>query len=206
MARGSFMGIRIIVLILLILVLVFGGLIWFDYLGLINVKETLSPVFALVGIGVPKKSEVPDYPEMLDEDRLAKQMEALVLREEELDRREEEIAAREAEILQKQESLTEKEQSLEEREKSFNDRIKQYENRNASLRVISQNLVGMPPLKAVDRLLEMDDQDVIDLLRMTDMIAAESGEDSITSYWLSLMPAERAAEVQRKMLKKPIEQ
>jgi len=204
-ARGGLMGLRIIVLLLLIVVLVFGGLIWFDYLGLLNVKETLSPLFALVGIGVPKKAAVPDYPEMLDEDRIARQLEALTLREEELDRREEQIAAGEAEVLQKQESLKEREQALEEREKSFNDRIKQYENRNASLRNISQNLVGMPPQKAVDRLLEMDDQDVIDLLRITDQIALESGEDSITAYWLSLMPAERAAEVQRKMLKKPIE-
>jgi len=34
-------------------------------------------------------------------------------------------------------------------------------------------------------------------------IAKESGSSSMGSYWLSLMPADRAAEIQRKMLSKP---
>ena len=131
------------------------------------------------------------------------QWESLRLREEELDGREGGIREKEAELLQIQESLKEKESALAEREKSFNDRIKEYENRNANLRKISENLVGMPPARAIERLIEMDDQDIIDILRITDVRAAEQGEDSLTSYWLSIMPAGRAAEVQRKMLRKP---
>jgi len=202
--RGT-VAIKIIVLFLLIVALVFGGLLWFDYLGLMDVKETLSPVLSIFGLGVPKKTALPEVPVILEEERLVVQWEALKIREEELDQRELEIKNKEAEILQISESLAEKEQALIDREKSFNERVKQYDNRNANLRKISGNLVGMPPVKAIERLVEMDDQDIIDILRITDQIAAETGEDSITAYWLSLMPADRAAEVQRKMLRKPLQ-
>ena len=52
-------------------------------------------------------------------------------------------------------------------------------------------------------LVAMDDQTVIDVLRKVEEIAKEKGASSLGSYWLSLMPADRAAEVQRKMLSKP---
>jgi len=62
--------------------------------------------------------------------------------------------------------------------------------------------VGMPPDKAVKILLAMEDQDVIDLMRVTEELAAEAGEASLVAYWLSLMPADRAAALQRKMARK----
>ena len=34
-------------------------------------------------------------------------------------------------------------------------------------------------------------------------VAKENGSSSMGSYWLSLMPSDRAAEIQRKMLSKP---
>ena len=61
----------------------------------------------------------------------------------------------------------------------------------------------MPPKNAVDILVAMEDQDIIDILRMADEIAAEQGVMSMASTWLQMMPAERAAQIQRKMLSKP---
>ncbi len=193
----------VLVLILLILVLVLGGLLWFDYLGLLDIKETLSPVLSVVGIGAPEPIPEDESAYLLDGERLKKLEEALTLREEELDAREEELNARQAELEQKIEIMAERETEMEEREKSFNDRLKQYENRNAALRQSSEYFVGMPPEDAVERLLAMDDQDVIDILRMTETIAGEEGTTSIVPYWLSLMPADRAANLSRKMLRKP---
>ncbi|MBU3850095.1 MAG: flagellar protein FlbB, partial [Candidatus Treponema excrementipullorum] len=66
-----------------------------------------------------------------------------------------------------------------------------------------QNLNNMPPQNAVDILVAMDDQDVIDILREADKIAAETGAYSLSSTWLMMMPPERAAQIQRKMLSKP---
>ncbi|MCK4540629.1 MAG: flagellar protein FlbB [Spirochaetales bacterium] len=196
-------GSRILVLLLLVVVLGLGGLIWFDFLGLLNIKETFSPLFSLMGLGTPKEIEDIEDVALLEKERLSKLQEAMDLREQELDTREAEILQKEGEIHQIIETLEEREMTLEEQEKTFNNRVREYENRNVNLRKISQYLVGMPPDKAIERLIEMDDQDVIDILRITDSIALEAGEDSITSYWLSLMPAERAATVNRKMLKKP---
>lgn len=198
-------GARMVILILLIAALAFGGLLWFDYLGLIQVKPFFAPVLALVGLDVPEKP--PEDGEldtlMLEKERLAKQLEALDIRTEELDLREEELAIKEAEIGQQLEVLAERQKELEDQEKTFNQRLKQYENIRANLRQAAQYYVGMPPQQAVDRLLEMEDQNVIDILRTAEEMAQEAGGDSIVSFWLSLMPAERAAVLSRKMIQKP---
>jgi len=196
-------GARIFILILLIVVLLLGGLIWFDYIGLINAKETLSPVLSIVGLKKPTKVEGIDDPLLLERERLKKQSEAIALRAEELQKREEEIKKKEQEIEQKAEKLAEKEKALDEREKSFNERVKAFENRRVNLVQNSKYLVGMPPENAVKILLNMDDQDIIDIFRITEEEAAKAGETSLVAYWLSLMPPERAAELQRKMARKP---
>ncbi|WP_020612479.1 periplasmic-type flagellar collar protein FlbB [Sediminispirochaeta bajacaliforniensis] len=205
MASAAQTGARIFVLVLLIIVLIFSGLLWFDYLGLIQVKPLFAPVLHMVGVDVPE--EPPEAQNldtlMLEKERLAKQLEALDIRDEELDRRESGLDTREAEIEQKLEVLQERENGLKEQENSFNQRLKLYENKRANLRQAAQYYVGMPPQQAVDRLLEMDDQDVIDILRTVEEIAQESGEASTVSYWLSLMPADRAAVLSRKMIVKP---
>ncbi len=202
-------GARVVALILLILILVLGGFVWFDYLGLINVKELLSPVVAPVvgrlGIdfGLPEPMENVEDINLLEKERLRKQQQALQLRMSELDLRENEIETSEAEIKQMLDSLEERETAFEEQEKSFNDRLKEYDNRNANLRQAAVYFVGMPPLDAVAMFLEMDDQDIIDILRAHQKISDEEGTASMVSYWLSKMPAERSAALNRKMLKKP---
>lgn len=203
MAGSARAGLSIILLFLLVAVLFLGGLLWFDFLGIINVRYRFAPALGLIGFETPSELQNPDDILLLDRERLDKQVYALDIRAEELDNREDGIVLREAEVQQKLETLTEQEKSFEDREKSFNDRLKQYEDRNRNLRQASAYFTGMPPGDAVDRLLEMDDQDIIDIFRTTELIAQEAGTDSIVSYWFSLMPADRAAVLNRKMLKKP---
>lgn len=203
MAGSTRSGLRIILLILLIVVLFLGGLLWFDFLGIIDVRYRFAPVLRLAGFETPLELTNTDDILLLDRERLDKQIQALDIRAEELDIREDGIVLREAEVQQKLETLTEQEKSMEDREKSFNDRLKQYEDRNRNLRQASAYFTGMPPGDAVERLLEMEDQDIIDIFRTTEALAQESGTDSIVSYWFSLMPAARVAVLNRKMLKKP---
>ena len=99
--------------------------------------------------------------------------------------------------------LSEREKSQEEREKTFNNILKQYDDKEVNIEQIALNLNGMRPEAAVNILLAMDDQTVIDVLRKVEEIAKRDGSSSMGSYWLSLMPADRAAEIQRKMLSKP---
>lgn len=192
---------RIIVLVLLVGALALGGLIWFDYLGLIDVRQTLFPVLRVIGVTTPSKIENAQDPLLLEKERLKRRYESLDLRTEQLTAREKAVKQKEAEVEQKLVALNEEQKALTEREKSFNDSVRQYENRSANLQRVAENLMGMPPQKAVDRLVGMSDQDVIEVLQATDKIAQENNATSIVPYWLSLMPADRAASISRKMLK-----
>ena len=195
-----------IVLLMLIIIMALGGLLWFDYLGVIHVKTVFAPVYKLLG-KEPQTSKTSTQSSPitgdLDQDRLDKQRESLNLYKEELDKREEDVAQKEKLNEQIAAELTVREKSQEDREKTFNNTIKLYDDKNVNIGQIAANLNGMRPEAAVSILVAMDDQTVIDVLRKVEEIAKEKGASSLGSYWLSLMPADRAAEVQRKMLSKP---
>jgi len=192
-------GSRIFILFLLVIVLTLGGLIWFDYLGIIDAKAMLAPVYQ--ALGVQKRSAVAgaEDPNLLDKERLSKQADALVLRQQDLDTRESVLTAKEKELNQLGQDLNDKETALSAREKAFNDRVKAFENRRVNLEQNARYLTSMPPTNARDILLKMDDQDVIDIFRIVDAQAQASGQDSLVPYWLSIMPADKAAVLQRKM-------
>jgi flagellar protein FlbB len=193
-------GFRILVLLLLVVVIALGGLVWFDYLGIIDARQTLAPIFRLVRA---KEVEIDaEDPLLLEKERLAKQIEALALRSEELAAWQQQLEEREAELTQKVEQLASREQSLDDREKVFIERVEAFDNRRENLRQNAEYLVGMPPENAVKILLEMEDQYVIDLFRVTEEQAQTTGEISLVAYWLSLMPADRAATLQRKMARR----
>ena len=139
----------------------------------------------------------------LDEDRLNKQKEAIDIRIEELDKRETELEESEQKNAQIAAELAEREKNQEEREKTFNLNVKKYDDKEVNIEQIANNLNGMRPQAAVDILVAMDDQIVIDVLRKVEEMAKENGSSSMGSYWLSLMPSDRAAEIQRKMISKP---
>jgi flagellar protein FlbB len=194
---------RIFFLFLLIIVLLAGGSLWFDYLGVIDVKDAYAPVFNFFGLNGRSKIEDADSPYLLESERLSKLMVAVDLRSEELQRREDELNGKEREILQQVAEIDEQRKALEDQEKSLNEKVRLYDNKNENIRQNARNLNGMPPRNAVAILEKMEDQDMIDHLRMVEQLAQEAGEDSSVAYWLSLMPADRTAVIQRKMAVKP---
>lgn len=195
-----------IVLLMLIIIMALGGLLWFDYLGVVRVKTVFTPLYKLMG-KTPQPSETASSSKPIfgdiDQERLNRQRESLDLYKEELDRREAEISQKEKLNEQIAAELANREKSQEEREKTFNQMVKQYDDKNINIEQIALNLNGMQPSAAVNILIAMDDQTVIDVLRKVEEIAKRSGSSSMGSYWLSLMPPDRAAEIQRKMLSKP---
>jgi len=195
-----------VVLLIIILILIVGGLVWFDFLGVVHVKSMFAPAYKLFGKTPQTSTTVTQSKPLvsnLDEDRLRKQREANDIFKEELDKREADITALENQNAQIAAELSEREKNQEEREKTFNLTVKKYDDKNINVEQIAKNLNGMRPQAAVDILIAMDDQTVIDVLRKVEEIAAESGSSSMGSYWLSLMPSDRAAEIQRKMISKP---
>jgi flagellar protein FlbB len=197
---------RIIVLIVLILVLAGGGLIWFDYLGVVDAKTVLAPLYRFIGREAPTAGPIgPDEFANLDAERLAVRLEAEALRELDMDRREADIATREAEVEQMAQQLEEDRKAVEEMEKTINDVRLSAENIDRNVEGISLWLTSMQPERAVAILMAMADQNAISVLRKTEEIAQRDGTSSLVPYWFQLMAATpegttKAAELQRKMV------
>ena len=204
MARGNSLG-KSIVLLFLIVILALGGLLWFDWLGVLRVKSLFNPYKALGWQRQTSTTSTSSKPLTadLDQDRLDKQREALDLYREELEKREADTSSAEDQNLRLAQEIADREKNLEEREKTFNNMVKMFDDRNANIEQIAANLEGMQPRKAVDILIAMDDQLAIDVLRKVTERAQNNGVASMVPYWLSLMPADRAAVIQRKMTAKP---
>jgi len=205
---------RVIVLIFLILILAGGGILWFDYLKVIDAKTVLGPVYNALR-GVPFVSRilppgegrtqvaVGEAPLNLDDERFAVRMEALELRNMELDKQEQDIKNRRGQIEQMAQELEERQKSLDERENSIKVFMSDAEIKDRTVERNAINLTNMPPERAVGILAAMDDQDVIDVFRKTDELAKAAGTASIVPYWLSLLDPKRAAELSRKMVSRP---
>jgi flagellar protein FlbB len=195
---------RVIVLLILIVALAGAGLVWFDYLNVFDAKAVLSPIYRRIGLE-PRSQGAQGEDEILslDAERLAVRLEAQELRSMELDQREADILTRQGEIEQMAGELEERQKALDERENSINAQREDAENKQKNVEQYARYLNGMPPERAVGIITAMNDQDAIDVLRMTETIAQTEGTTSIVAYWLSLMPPERAAELQRKMTGRP---
>jgi flagellar protein FlbB len=197
-------GKRVALLFLLDAFILLGGLLWFDALGIVDMKWLFNPVYSLFGLQTRNSLGLAsDDPALLDSERLAKQVEALDIRDQELSAKEADLQKREADIDQKAQTLDEREKALEDKQNSFNQSVAEIENRKANVAQLAKYLTGQDPKKAVPELLEHDDQMVIDICREVEKQAQAEGNTSIVSYWFSLMPPARAAQIQGKMAEKP---
>ncbi len=194
---------QILLLLFLIAILSVGGLLWFDFLGLLDVTDTLSPVLRLVGVEERSGLDEVDDIMLMDRLRLEKLQEAVTLREVQLEETAGRLDEERLTFLQREQELAQLAAELEERENSLNEQLQRYENRRAVLEQNSRDLTSMRPDDAVGILSGYDDQLLIDTLRVTEELAQEAGEVSLVSVWLSRLPAERAAEIQRKMTLTP---
>lgn len=196
---------RAIALIIFIIAIGLGGIVWFDYLGLIDVKDALAPAYRLLRIPTRAPGRMKaDSPSLLEDERRQKQEEALLIRNQELDKLESDIKVKDAEIAQKAQEIEERQKALDDQEKSFNELKKQDETKGVNIEQNASRLTAMPPANAVAILEAMsNDQDIIDILRKVDQIAAAEGTDSIVPFWMSKMNPKRAADIQRKMTEKP---
>ena len=191
---------KVIFLLLLLAVVIVGGILWFDYLGILDSRRSLEMVTGLMGIEPEEELQTDnDSPWLLDEERLKKRQQAVELQMEEIRMAREDQQVRNNELLQWSEELSEREKAVSEKENSLNEALEMYDNRNANLEQTAAYLGGMGPEDAVDIMNNMDSLDVVDLLRTSERLAREAGEASLVAYWISLMEPDRAAEIQRLM-------
>jgi len=198
---------RAILLLLLIAVLAVGGLVWFDYLNVIDAKGVLAPFYKYIpflpGEGRSQPKTEPDEIHNLDTERLIIRLEALELRNLEIDALQRDIDNRYGEIEQMAQELKERQKALDEQENSLRAQAQDAENKGRNVEQLARYMTGMPPQNAVNILAGLDDQNVIDILRKTEEIAQAEGTTSIVAFWFSLMDPVRAAELQRKMAGRP---
>jgi flagellar protein FlbB len=200
---------RVIVLLLLVAVLAAGGILWFDYLNIIDAKAVLSPLSRYIGLQERSQPKtMPDEDLNLDAERLAVRLEALDLFKMELNNREKDLEIHYGEIEQMAQELEERQKTLDERENSLRAQAADAENKDKNIETVARNLMNMQPERAVGIMSAMNDQNVLDVLRKTDELAQAAGTASLVPFWLQLMAgtpegAARAAELNRKMTGRP---
>ncbi|MDR2490589.1 MAG: flagellar protein FlbB [Spirochaetaceae bacterium] len=206
MASSKNIG-RTIVLLLLIVMISAGGLVWFDYLGVIDIKTTLAPVYKIFGIEGRSSPPTPASGEFvnLDAERLAVLLEAIDLRHAELDKKESGLKLREAEIEQKAAEQEDRQKGLDDRENSLKAAQDAQDVKDRNIEQFAVYLTNMPPDNAVRIIVAMDDQEAIDMLKKVEEMAKAQGTGSLVPVWLmnAQMPPERAAELSRKMTERP---
>ena len=198
---------RALVLLLLIIILSVGGIVWFDYLNVIDAKSVLAPVYRFIpflpGEGRTQPRIAAEETINLDAERLAIRLEAIDLQSMEMDALRRDISVQHGEIMQMAQELEEQRRALEDFENSLIAQVQDAENRGRNVEQNARYLTGMPPQNAVNILAALDDQDAIDVIRMTEEIARAEGTVSIVAFWFSLMDPVRAADLQRKMAGRP---
>jgi len=198
---------RTIALLLLIAIMTVGGIIWFDFLNVIDAKTTLAPFYKYIpfipGEGRTQPVIGEDDLINLDAERLAIRLEQLELRNMEMDTQKKDLDAQYGEIERMANELEERQKELDDREKTVKADAAFADDKSRNVEQTARYLTGMPPQNAVNILARYDDQDAIDVLRKTEEIARAEGTTSVVAYWFSLMEPARAAELQRKMAGRP---
>lgn len=187
---------QILILLMLIIIAGMGALIAFDYLSLIQLNflkhDYIDPRFTqrvdLTGI------------DLLDSERLYKIWGSMDEWEAELKAKSENLALKDKELDEKTALLTDETDAFKKEQENWADRQRDSESRRQRFEDITVNLLGMPPETAVQSLEKMADYDIIEVLKSADKIAEERNQGSMSSYWLSLMPPEKVAAINRKRL------
>jgi flagellar protein FlbB len=200
---------RVLVLLLLVLVLAAGGIIWFDYLNVIDAKTVLAPLYNRIGReGRTQPKTEPEEILNLDAERLMVRLEALELEKMELDKMRQELDAHRGEVEQMAQEVEEQRKAVEEQANSLKAQLADAENKERNIETVARNLTNMQPERAVGILSAMDDQDVLDVLRKAEELAQAAGTASLVPFWLQLMAETpegrvRAAELNRKLVGRP---
>ena len=190
---------RLINLIFINIFLIASGFLWLDYLGLINFSQDIFPIIAKVpGLDylLPKRSEDPFLLAKEEQKKLeyVKQKEWQKKKEKEKQLEEKEITVNE-----KTKWIKEQQDKLKEKEKEIDGKYIEKETYKEKVGQQAVYLVGMRPEDAVERLSNMNDLLIIDILEAIEKKAQEEGQQSIVSYYLSLMEHDKASVIQRKM-------
>ena len=194
-------ALKIFFLFLLVIAIILGGMYWFDQLGLINYERVIGPLSQYLPRFMQRGEDADDDPLLLEREVFNKKEEVLLARQEAMEGQQKELEQKELELKETEAKLMEETKRLEEEKKVLSERLREYDNYRENIERQAVYFVSMPPQAAVERLAELDDLLVIDILRQIDRSAEEEGRQSVVPYYLSIMDPKRASVIQRKMTK-----
>ncbi|TGK17374.1 flagellar protein FlbB [Leptospira fluminis] len=187
---------RAVYLVLLIFFLLLIGFFAFDYFQIIDAAEFFPFLRKEPGL-VNADSESPSELEKLEfrkeMERLAKDRDEIFQKEEDIRKERERLDAELEKISELKRGLTAKENELKSAESEKN-------SRNKLVKVLAEKVANMPPDNAVQMLTNWPDKDIIDVFIQMDQDAEQDGRQTITTYLLTLFPAERRATITNKWL------
>ncbi|MGV3667660.1 MAG: periplasmic-type flagellar collar protein FlbB, partial [Leptospira bouyouniensis] len=98
------------------------------------------------------------------------------------------------------ERLEELKEGIQRKEKEMAEKVKKDNARAEKVKVLANKVANMPPESARDMLINWPDYDIIEVFEQMDRDAEEDGRQTITTYLLTLFPAERRSVISNKWL------
>lgn len=187
----------------------FALLLWIlDISGMIAIKENrfLGYVSSAVNKVLRKNAiKIVDDEDLflLSELRITKKEEALQSKISDFNVQKSDFEREKQSIIIQLSELEKGQQDLKDKEDSLKNKLDNMYSRETAFKEISKNLTNMAPEAAIQILINHTDQDVIDILRVTEEEAAKNKKTSLVPLWISLLPPDRAAVIQRKMAVRP---
>jgi len=183
---------KVIYLILLILFIAVSGILWIDYIGLIDISRVTGGFKS----NVPLATEAPgDEPSLIEREQFEKEKQGYAERVEELDKREARLQEIEKELASEKEKQDEIKKGLDLEKKKFDDQKNRYAGYEKNIKVLADKVANMPPDESVKIMVNWEEPIIIDVLRQMDADAEALGSASITSYLITLMPKEKASRI-----------
>ncbi|EOQ87893.1 hypothetical protein LEP1GSC202_2078 [Leptospira yanagawae serovar Saopaulo str. Sao Paulo = ATCC 700523] len=183
-------------LIVLIFFLVAIGFFVFDYFQVINAEDYLPFLKKQAGL-VNQDLLSPTELEKLE---MEKAKERLIADREELEQMKRELEEKSSSLNADKERLEELKEGIQRKEKEMAEKAKKDNARAEKVKVLANKVANMPPESARDMLINWPDYDIIEVFEQMDRDAEEDGRQTITTYLLTLFPAERRSVISNKWL------
>lgn len=191
--------VRVILLLILIALLVFAGFFLASRVGFFQLEGAFANISRSLGWGPTPSSVSVTNTQMVEYDRQRAEQQRLQTWESSLKQAEAQILQQQLLLDRRTTELDAKEKDLFSKEENIRKATQMYENIGGGLRTTAESLTNMPPEKAIEILLNMDDPAVISVLNMVNSIAKQQNMVSLVPVWLQMMPPERSASIIRKM-------
>lgn len=183
-------------LIVLIFFLVAIGFFVFDYFQVINAEDYLPFLKKQAGL-VNQDLLSPTELEKLE---MEKAKERLIADREELEQMKRELEEKSSSLSADKERLEELKEGIQRKEKEMAEKARKDNARAEKVKVLANKVANMPPESARDMLINWPDYDIIEVFEQMDRDAEEEGRQTITTYLLTLFPAERRSVISNKWL------